>query len=73
MSDELLKQILEKLNKIDNDIQELKADNPLIKQAVLETAETVKRIESNQERHERILEILSVRSIEQEADIKRLK
>ena len=86
MSEQLLQQILEKLNKMDDSIQKLQADVtdiplikqaiadiPLIKQVVIETADTVKRIESNQERHERILEVLSIRSIEQEAAINRIK
>lgn len=69
MSEELLKQILNELK----EIKGIVSDVPLIRQAVLETNEIVKRLESNQERQERILELLSVRSIEQEADIKRLR
>lgn len=37
------------------------------------TKEIVTRIESNQDRQEKILEILSLRSIEQEADLKRFR
>jgi hypothetical protein len=64
------------LKEIKAEIGELKSlvsDIPYIKQAVLETNEAVQRIESSQERHEHILELLSVRSIEQEAELKRLK
>lgn len=76
MSDDIFKQILDELKELKSDVKEIRAvasDITLIRQAVLETNETVKRIESNQERQERILDILAVRSIEQEAEIKRLK
>lgn len=49
------------------------ADIPAIKVAVFETNGTVKRIEATQEHHERILDLLSRRSIEQEAELKRIK
>lgn len=76
MSDEITKQILDELKKLKSDIHEIKSivsDIPLIRQAVLETSATVNRIETAQERHERILEVLSLRSIEQEAELKRKK
>jgi chromosome segregation ATPase len=56
-----------------DDVAVLKTDNILLKQAVLETNETVKRIEIVQEQQHRIIELLSARSIEQEATIKRIK
>lgn len=49
------------------------ADIPAMKVAIFEIADTVKRIESSQEKHERILDLLSRRSIEQEAELKRIK
>jgi hypothetical protein len=48
-------------------------DIPYIKQAVLETNEAVKRMELVQEEQHRVIELLSTRSIEQEATLKRIK
>ncbi|TBL70080.1 hypothetical protein [Paenibacillus thalictri] len=46
---------------------------PFIQQAVLETNETVKRIELTQERHSKIIDLLSARSIEHESILKQLR
>lgn len=51
----------------------IKTEQTLIKQAVLETNDIVHRLELNQEKHERILDLLSRRSIEQEAELKKMK
>ncbi|AXM89283.1 hypothetical protein CI793_01100 [Anoxybacillus ayderensis] len=50
-----------------------KQDLKMIQQAVLETNEIVKNIEANQKRQERILDVLSKRSIEHEAQITDLR
>jgi archaellum component FlaC len=61
-----------RLNGIDNRLDRLELEQAQIKQAVLETNETVKRIEVIQEQQHRIIELLSARSIEHEAKIKRI-
>ncbi|RTE07891.1 hypothetical protein [Paenibacillus whitsoniae] len=43
-----------------------------MKQAIMETNEAVKRIEKNQEQQQQLIELLSYRSIEQEAKLKRV-
>lgn len=50
-----------------------KQDLKMIQQAVLETNEIVKNIEANQKRQECILDVLSKRSIEHEAQITDLR
>lgn len=67
-----LSPVLERLDGIDNRLERLELEQTQIKQAVLETNETVKRIEVIQEQQHRIIELLSARSIEQEAKIKRI-
>ena len=54
------------------DVQLVKQDQELIKRAVLDTNERVIRMESILENQHRIIELLSARSIEQEALIKRI-
>ncbi|WP_246309775.1 hypothetical protein [Paenibacillus alginolyticus] len=61
-----------RLDGIDNRLDRLELEQAQIKQAVLETNETVKRIEVIQEQQHRIIELLSARSIEHEAKIKRI-
>ncbi|TXK80961.1 hypothetical protein [Paenibacillus sp. N3.4] len=61
-----LSPIIERLDRIENEqIQ--------IKQAVLETNETVKRMEVIQEQQHSIIQLLSARSIAQEAKLKNIK
>lgn len=55
------------------DISTLKTDMTSMKVAIIEILDTVKRVEATQDRHERTLDLLSRRSIEQEAEIKRIK
>jgi chromosome segregation ATPase len=78
--EEILKQILNELkmvnNRIDNlefNIGEIKTDTQQIIQAVLETNEAVKRIETKQNEHQKVIEELTYRSVKQEAEIKRIK
>ncbi|MCY9665119.1 hypothetical protein M5X11_09125 [Paenibacillus alginolyticus] len=51
-------------------LDRLELEQVQIKQAVLETNETVKRMELIQEQQHTIIELLSARSIEQEAKLK---
>lgn len=55
-----------------SDIQEIKEEQVQIKQAVLETNERVTRIEAKQEHQQTLIEILSARSIDQEATMKQI-
>ncbi|MFD1178077.1 hypothetical protein ACFQ3W_17445 [Paenibacillus puldeungensis] len=55
------------------DIQEIKEDQHLIKRAVLETNDRLINVESILENQHRIIELLSTRSIQQEAELKRIK
>ncbi|KYD23906.1 hypothetical protein B4113_3271 [Geobacillus sp. B4113_201601] len=49
------------------------ADLSLIKRAVLDTSDSIKRLEEIQESQQHIIDLLSVRSIQQEAELKRIK
>jgi hypothetical protein len=49
------------------------ADLPLIKRAVLDTSDSIKRLEEIQENQQHIIDLLSARSIRQEAELKRIK
>ncbi|MDQ0918566.1 hypothetical protein [Paenibacillus sp. V4I5] len=51
-------------------LDRMELEQAQIKQAVLETNETVKRMELIQEQQHTIIELLSARSIEQEAKLK---
>ncbi|WP_019911241.1 hypothetical protein [Paenibacillus sp. HW567] len=59
--------------KILEDQNNMIVDQELIKRAVLETNERVVNIESLLENQHTIIELLSARSIEQEAKLKRIK
>ncbi|MFD0711222.1 hypothetical protein [Paenibacillus sp. GCM10027626] len=54
-------------------LQVVESEQKLIKQAVMETNQAVQRLESIQEQQHRIIEMLSVRSIEQEAELRQIK
>jgi predicted nucleic acid-binding Zn-ribbon protein len=49
------------------------ADIPAIKQAVLEASEKINEVVNGQERQDKILESLSLRSLEQESELRALK
>ncbi|MEI2394335.1 MULTISPECIES: hypothetical protein [Paenibacillus] len=77
---EELEPVNERLERIETEqtglkqeVQIVKQDQELIKRAVLDTNERVIRMESILENQHRIIELLSARSIEQEALIKRIK
>ncbi|UKS26122.1 hypothetical protein LOZ80_32005 [Paenibacillus sp. HWE-109] len=65
-----LSPVIEKLNGIDSRLDKLELEQSQIKQAVLETNKTVKRMELIQEQQHSIIELLSARSIEHEAKMK---
>ncbi|MED0678718.1 hypothetical protein P4T20_05305 [Aneurinibacillus thermoaerophilus] len=82
MSNQLLEQILDKLDQLNQRLDRVEnnmatkedvADLPLIKRAVLDTSDSVKRLEEIQDSQQRIIELLSARSIQQEAELKRIK
>lgn len=76
VSEKILQQILDEIKDMKSDIAEIKKqteDIPTIKVAALETKEIVERIEPTQENHEQTLALLSRRSIDQEAELKRIK
>ncbi|GGF87123.1 hypothetical protein GCM10010913_05750 [Paenibacillus aceti] len=61
------------LNGIKQDVHEIKEDQHLIKRAVLDTNERVMKMETVLENQHSIIEVLSLRSIQQEAELKRIK
>lgn len=61
-----------RLDGLDTRLDRIEQEQTQIKQAVLETNTTVKRIELIQEQQHSIIELLSARSIEHEAKIKRI-
>lgn len=77
MSEEILKHILEKLERIESnmptkeDIERLEKQLDATFEQVAQSAETINEIAVTQDRHERILEVLSKRSIEHESYIRR--
>lgn len=74
---EILNQQLVKMNSrldsVDERLSRIEEDQHLIKRAVLDTNERVMRMESVLENQHRIIELLSTRSIQQEAELKRIK
>lgn len=72
-----IKQQLQTLNQrvetIETEQQEMKIEQQQIKQAVMETNESMKRLEQIQVDQQRIIELLSARSIQHEAELKRIK
>ncbi|WP_018753680.1 hypothetical protein [Paenibacillus sanguinis] len=70
---EELKPINEQLIELKTEQQQMKQDQELIKRAVLETNDRLINVESILENQHRIIELLSTRSIQQEADLKRIK
>ena len=68
-----LNEILSEMKKYNQQLDRMEQEQQLIKQAVLETNDHVKRLEGIQESQHRIIELLSARSIQQEAELKRIK
>ena len=71
MSDEVLKQILEKLDTIDTKVDRIEKKLDATFEQVAKSAETINEIAATQQRHERVLEVLSMRSLEHESYIRR--
>lgn len=73
MSEELLKQILSKLDNMatKDDIARIEKKLDSMSKQVASSAEAITEISESQERHERILELLSLRSIDHEALIRK--
>ncbi|NQX61941.1 hypothetical protein HQN88_24050 [Paenibacillus qinlingensis] len=67
-----LSPVFEQLSGMNTRLDRLELEQSQIKQAVLETNEIVKRLENVQEQQHRIIELLSARSIEQEAKLKKI-
>lgn len=61
------------LSRVDERLSRIEEDQHLIKRAVLDTNERVMKMESVLENQHRIIELLSTRSIQQEAELKRIK
>jgi septal ring factor EnvC (AmiA/AmiB activator) len=61
-----------RLDRVETRLEALETDSQQIKRAVMETNESVKRLEAIQDSQQRIIELLSARSIEQEAQLKRI-
>ena len=68
-----LESVENRLESVENRLAVIEVEQQQIKQAVLETNEKVNRLEAIQESQHRIIELLSVRSIQQEAELKRLQ
>lgn len=75
----MLQRILDKLEEMGTELEEIKAnmatkqDLALVQQAVLETNEIVKKLESKIDNHEQLLTLLSHRSLEHEASISSIR
>ncbi|QDQ01325.1 hypothetical protein FOH38_13115 [Lysinibacillus fusiformis] len=65
--------IEQRLDSVENRLVTLETEQQQIKQAVLETNEKVNRLEAIQESQHRIIELLSARSIQHEAELKRIQ
>lgn len=77
MANEELKDILrsviqEELKPVHEQLTEMKQDIAEIKQAVLETNERVVRIEASVDKQQGVIELLAARSIQQEAQLKKI-
>ncbi|AVK82744.1 hypothetical protein C3943_03815 [Lysinibacillus sp. B2A1] len=68
-----LESVENRLVSLENRLEIIEIEQQQIKQAVLETNEKVNKLEAIQESQHRIIELLSVRSIQQEAELKRLQ
>ncbi|RRJ66601.1 hypothetical protein EHV15_29500 [Paenibacillus oralis] len=72
-NDEQFQEVNQHLKSMDQRLSRIEEDQHLIKRAVLDTNERVIRMEEVLENQHRIIELLSTRSIQQEAELKRIK
>ncbi|MBX0320139.1 hypothetical protein [Shouchella clausii] len=70
---EYLAKLDDEQQNIINKIDKIETEQQQIKQAVMETNQSVKHLEQIQSDQQRIIELLSARSIQQEAELKRIK
>lgn len=61
------------VSNIKNDVSNIKSEQQQIKQAVMETNESMKQLNAIQDSQQRIIELLSARSLEQESELRDLK
>ena len=66
-------EIKQEQQKTNERLTRLETEQQQIKLAAIETNEAVKRLESIQESQQHIIELLSARSIQHEAELKRIK
>lgn len=67
-----LESVENRLDSLENRLEIVEFEQQQIKQAVLETNEKVNRLAVIQESQHRIIELLSARSIEHEAELKKI-
>ncbi|KOP77997.1 hypothetical protein AMS59_14205 [Lysinibacillus sp. FJAT-14745] len=67
-----LESVESRLESVENRLEVVEFEQQQIKQAVLETNEKVNRLAVIQESQHRIIELLSARSIQHEAELKRM-
>ncbi|WP_018750818.1 hypothetical protein [Paenibacillus sanguinis] len=72
-NDEQFQEVNQHLKSMDQRFSRIEEDQHLIKKAVLDTNERVVRMEEVLDNQHRIIELLSTRSIQQEAELKRIK
>ncbi|GEM_PF-1557407 len=70
--DNRLESVENRLESVENRLEIVEFEQQQIKQAVLETNEKVNRLAVIQESQHRIIELLSARSIQQEAELKKI-
>ncbi|MEY9977762.1 hypothetical protein [Lysinibacillus sp. RC79] len=67
-----LESVENRLESVENRLEVVEFEQQQIKQTVLETNEKVNRLAAIQESQHRIIELLSARSIQHEAELKRM-
>ncbi|MGZ7443744.1 hypothetical protein [Paenibacillus sp. TH7-28] len=72
-NDKQFQEVNQHLKSMDQRLSRIEEDQHLIKRSVLDTNERVIRMEKVLENQHRIIELLSTRSIQQEAELKRIK
>ena len=70
--DNRLESVENRLESVENRLEIVEFEQQQVKQAVLETNEKINRLAVIQESQHRIIEILSARSIQHEAEIKKI-